>query len=711
MSSVNGRRGESGSITVLFVLFVVFLVGAISYALYAGQQIEKKIALQNAADTAVIAMANHSGQGLNMIAANNLAIGASIHVAGAVPILAAYVSVGWVFSATGAKALEEAAKLVVEKSTAANIELKNEFQDRIWNPLAPIPGFFMKIASGLTRYNDFLKDWWLTPAGISGMEMNRMNLPGSLALPFQKVRVPVPVYMKYEGIGKSSPRSTVCQAVKASAALGGASGGRMEKVEALRARDNFLTWLAGPYKSLAREDGLTQFLSHFEKIMNAARALMPIEIGFVDCGYGLKTSLFALLDAVADPDAGVGKGMTLVDPHTIVSRLGANLGGIVMDVISSALPGAPKGEERNILGQVTRAAETASPAYLAWKAIGSTGVAAHAGALLRAPGAGARFAKAAILWAGVNKMKEQSETFYCEQDGQKVKRAVPIVEGDATVCLSLNSINANCAMKDFVQDFTGLFDSVPVLSAITNKIDDFVTKECVAYDRFAIDASDSEKVADYRIHGISVADWGKQAEAYGYDHYRAKLKAIFSGVVPGGVSGRSITARQETLGFLFPLNEREFGDSNTFYLLSANALRNKAELPQHLCPVGYEITDVSGKKRCGTVPLLAFAELQNGDNALTGGMAKLSTGAAVAGDAAAGALSGVWSRVQWVSAGARVQFLGKDPEPAGMRSQLFWPAWRTLLTPVDAGDLAGLLRAVIPTGDSSGSEVSSLKAE
>src|SRR5687768_11662922 len=74
---------QQGSITVFFLFFAVIMVGAISYSLYFAHAANEKIRIENAADAETKAMAAHAAKGLNMVAANNLAIGASLHVAGA----------------------------------------------------------------------------------------------------------------------------------------------------------------------------------------------------------------------------------------------------------------------------------------------------------------------------------------------------------------------------------------------------------------------------------------------------------------------------------------------------------------------------------------------------------------------------------------------------------------------------------------------------
>ena len=701
---------QKGSVTVLFVFFAMFLVGAISYALYAGQQVEKKIVLQNASDSSSIAVANHSGQGLNMISANNLAIGASIHVAGAVPILSAYISAGWVFTADGTKAGKEFLKLAIEQFTGENIEIQNVFQDKIWNKFAIIPSFYMKIASGLTKYNDFLNGYWMVPAGISGMEMHRVNLPGSLSIPFQKSdKLLKPVVMNYGGIGKTTPRSTVCHAIKASAAGVNLLNDRSSKASAMEVRDDFAQWLFGPLKSMNNKD-LNSATSTLLKLTSTANKLMPIKVGFVDCGYGLKMSIFALLDTAMDSAGNSPAAALLIIANSKVSFVDAAL-----FAAKDGIPAPPrviKTIRNRFTGKKIEVRAPPSLKRLDWmRSEHLVKKALTAYALAKSLENPSKYARALLRYEAVEKMHSEKKGYDCNQADDVIDESVQVVVGDVRECIEVAKIIPECAMKEYIVGSVDTFriGLVPDIQGIGNdiakSIRQFATVGCMPYDKFADEKDGASKDEEYRIHGISIADWGKQAEAYGKD---------------GGDN------RKTTLAFLFPVNEKEFNDANTFFTLSANALRTTAEVSASSCPKGYTVEDAEKVKRCDHIPLVAFSTDMQNDKAvfsspdvkkryerdhaaLTSGMNKMVKAGEVAGDAAAGALSNVWSRVQWTTSGSKVAFKVGESVPGSIRNQLFWPAWQSHLYSIDGESLKSMLGTV--TGGSDSSKVSALKAE
>ncbi len=173
-------RKQEGSITILFCIFATVLLAALSLSLYIGQEVRQKIQLQNASDNAALAMASHQAQGLNMVAANNLAIAASLHIAGSFTMLSSYLSFAYIFTADGAKAGRELLTLFLSglgASVNRQMDLSDVFQKDVWNALSLLPATFLQSATGMTSLNTFLKDKWLAPAPLYGIEVLRTNHP------------------------------------------------------------------------------------------------------------------------------------------------------------------------------------------------------------------------------------------------------------------------------------------------------------------------------------------------------------------------------------------------------------------------------------------------------------------------------------------------------------------------------------------------------
>jgi hypothetical protein len=220
---------QRGSITVFFLLFAVVLVGAITYSLYFAHMVNEKARLEMAADAETHAMATHAATGLNMIAANNLAIGASLHIAGAMPIISRYI------------ALTRSAM-----STCADIAMNGEVlaggdgaYQRFFKWFAPISKVYLRTASGLTTINRAIAHYWLAPAVLHGFESLRLNAPGAISLPLQisqvgklKTDPTAALFFSYGGLRQTFARETFCHAISASDKTDG--------------RDNPFHWLGGP---------------------------------------------------------------------------------------------------------------------------------------------------------------------------------------------------------------------------------------------------------------------------------------------------------------------------------------------------------------------------------------------------------------------------------------------------------------------------------
>ena len=267
--SIYVRHNSRGSVFIIFCLFLVFLVGAISFSFYTGQVIKKKIKLQVATDIAATSMATHTSQGLNMIAANNIAIGASLHVAHAAPLLASHASLFYVAAGTISGSIQEAGSYLSDN-------VKSNFQQAIWDPLKVYYGAFIRTAGGLTSYNSYLKDYWMYASPFYGMEAARENLPGSSVVSWQKSSA-IPLVHKFDGLSQTSPKETLCQTIDAS--------------NGIASRHASTNWLLGPFVSagsatppIARKlNGLINSIDKYLSIVNP--------IGFTECGVGLRINL------------------------------------------------------------------------------------------------------------------------------------------------------------------------------------------------------------------------------------------------------------------------------------------------------------------------------------------------------------------------------------------------------------------------------------
>jgi hypothetical protein len=255
---------EQGTITVFFLMFAIVLVGAISYSLYFAHAANEKIKIENATDSETQAMAAQAAKGLNMIAANNLAIGASIHIAASLPILSRYIALTRGALSTCGDLGDNLSVLVGEDGP----------YQAYFDWFAPVSKLYLNAASGMTTLNSKLAKYWLSPTALRGMEVLRLNAAGAITLPLQISQIakfkenPVSALLfSYEGLRQTTPHHTLCHTFSASNGLSGLD------------RNNPLFWLGGPFESFggsgnfgAEAEGLqskaTQIQRDTEKQMN-----------------------------------------------------------------------------------------------------------------------------------------------------------------------------------------------------------------------------------------------------------------------------------------------------------------------------------------------------------------------------------------------------------------------------------------------------------
>jgi hypothetical protein len=265
---------KRGNITAIFCMFVFVLLGGISYSLYVGQMVSDRIAEQTGADAAALSAANHVAQGLNMIAANNLSIGAAIQVAGSVSNLALYLGT--------IRALMVSAD---ELPTALGIPGPSPAQRIIYDRMAKISSPFLQTASGLTRLNSGIYDYWQFMTPVRAMEVARVNTPGSIALAvpriaFENSDISDTRLYRFNGMRTTPPKETVCRSYKASEVTGAAG------------MTQITTWLTAPFASLtdgtaSAFESVLKVLKTVESTLQALPITLSVQRGGSSCGIEL----------------------------------------------------------------------------------------------------------------------------------------------------------------------------------------------------------------------------------------------------------------------------------------------------------------------------------------------------------------------------------------------------------------------------------------
>ena len=171
----DGRNEEVGVIAVLFLFVVGILFAAISLSMQTGQVIERRILADQAADSASYAFASKSAQGLNFIAANNLAIAGSSHMAGVIHIAA-----DWGILL---KALFRAKSMLGGGSVSISDADKKAYQS-VYTGFQPIARLYFMAAVGLTRVNGIIRATFPYLGMIDAIGTGAANAPSSIIIPF-----------------------------------------------------------------------------------------------------------------------------------------------------------------------------------------------------------------------------------------------------------------------------------------------------------------------------------------------------------------------------------------------------------------------------------------------------------------------------------------------------------------------------------------------
>lgn len=166
---VNSTDKRAGVIAVLFLFVVAFVFGAISLSMQTGQVVERRIKTDQAADSAVFALASKSAQGLNFIAANNLAIAGASHMAGVLHIVA-----DWIILI----------KLLYTADCYQQGQFNGTEYDSIYNWFRPVAKIYFRSATGLTSLNSFIATTFPIVGLVDAVSVGSANLPGSIIVPF-----------------------------------------------------------------------------------------------------------------------------------------------------------------------------------------------------------------------------------------------------------------------------------------------------------------------------------------------------------------------------------------------------------------------------------------------------------------------------------------------------------------------------------------------
>lgn len=630
---------ERGSITVFFCFFAILIVGAMSYSLYIGQQVERRINLQNTADAAVTSMANHGAIGLNMIASNNLAIGASIHISGSVAILSTYLSI--------ARALTYGIKDVGSDFVSIFSSSVSKIQSDVWNRLAIVPSIYMSTAAGITAFNAFIKDYWLYPAPLRSLEATRLNIPGALSLPLQKSRM-VPAVTIYGGIKQTDPHDTVCHAILSSKSVNEET------------RDGFLRWMKGPLITLGEDNelvkGISWIIEKLADLHELVSKVSGVKFGFVNCGYGLKVSLLKSLGQTA-------KYLTTDNP--LASALALKTVNDAFDQAS-----LNRSDFSSCVGSGFFEVCTPSPCakiYEVGRNLKKTAT------IAQVPLDGELVERATVAKM-LRSVQSNGKLMNCQErdsegrpKGGNVVGAMPYKDdAGATKCMPTANIKWYCPLRSELSLSLG---------SCSDKHQERLAANCAGFETFK--RGDS---------GLPIADWGDQAKTYADSS-------------EGGVSSE---VRKNSLGFLVPDAEHltTFKDSITFINAVVNPLRTADQIkPGTPCPTGMK-TNVDGKDFCEGMPMMGFTtmfekasreamqgRIRQDVNMASGGIDALITqnGADAAHRVGAldGSLTGTFARAQWVVSQAEVAYKAgsRDPQPEA-QMQLFWPAWKSHLRPV-----------------------------
>jgi len=229
---------NQGNITVCFLFLIGIIAGAFNYSLFVGRKVDDKMKLQHGSDLAALSMASHTSHAMNMIATNNLAIGASLHIAAASQFVGRYQSI---------------IKTLMYNTNDTNLYDKQNFlndHSDSYNSSAVVSSIYIKTAKNLTSVNKNLVGHWLKGAIHKSYEQLNLNLPGPLALPIQMDKDPGDLNFTLPNLYSTTAKDAMCQTIKSSINVPN--------------RDDYIKWLKAPLESMGLDGSSLDSLSQLE---------------------------------------------------------------------------------------------------------------------------------------------------------------------------------------------------------------------------------------------------------------------------------------------------------------------------------------------------------------------------------------------------------------------------------------------------------------
>lgn len=665
---------ERGAVSFLFIFLAPIVIGVISYSLYVGQQIDLKIETQNSSDASVFSMTGHATQGLNMISANNLAIGGALHVAGAVPILAAYGSIAYAMSFDATDSLITAAKDMASLLTLGAFNFTDDFQKNVWNHLAVISSNYLRTAVGLTSFNQFISDYWLIPAPIRAIEMARLNTPDSIVLPLQKSLINSPSSgLKYQGLKVTTSKEALCKTLRSS--------------EGVTDRDVISTWITGPLKTLGMPPGLSSVISGLENLNRFINKYAAAKITFVGCGYGMKSPILKFIkDISAIPTLNGG----------VLAQVGrgVNSSALVLEAVNSDQVNPTRSETKKIL---FRSFPVPCEGIIATVALrNSTSSIGHVFSedFVKK----ALFSKALrAIVEDVNRFPVNKSPYTCDEelaDGTIKKNfdSMPFKRPNGDQCINLRNLGFYCPLKKYIKPLLIpiVGDAVICADTVYNQMKEWKA-QCDWYDDIENNGGE-----------FQIVDWGKQIDAY--------LTVTELGRRVGG----AVEVGNRDFGFTYIDDKNAFADSVDFASLVARSADFSNNTDALSCKPEFEIKGSDGKTYCqdkrmvGLAPVTdagIFQTLKNQkSDEYTEELHSLSSGVTKLVNDNSDALASSWGRSLWTLSYSKAMKI----KPAPDQAQLFWPNWYPEMKQSDRGFFEGILKYVLPSDPETGSTVAFL---
>ncbi|MBI2522365.1 MAG: Tad domain-containing protein [Bdellovibrio sp.] len=232
-------HNDRGNITIAFLFLMTLLYGAVQFSLEMGRMTDQKMKLQQTADVVASSMAGDMSFALNSIALNNLAIGASLHMAASAQFVGRH------------RTLINALLYDQDDLGKSDKEIFLQDNQKHFEDVARLASVYTLAAAHLTTLNGQLADAWIQASYQRALELVGLNLPGGLGLPYQNDKVMGATVISIPHLTKSTSKGAMCQTIQASQSMVG--------------RNDFVTWLKGPLQSLGLDFGGLDDLVELQK--------------------------------------------------------------------------------------------------------------------------------------------------------------------------------------------------------------------------------------------------------------------------------------------------------------------------------------------------------------------------------------------------------------------------------------------------------------